>query len=463
MDQIQIAQELLNRRQARTNLLSFYQYCFSKFIPGKHIEKMCSALEQIESGKIKRLIISCPPQHSKSTTASIFFPSWYMGRNPDKKVVLASYSQTMAEMQSRKAKDLFYSSEYQKLFPKVVPALNSKYYKNSDHEYETRQRGSLYAVGIGGSLTGRGYDLGIIDDYVASRLEANSDTCRRNNLEWYQSTFLTRQSPTATIVIIATRWQVDDLIGTILKEEKDLWEVIALPAVNDLNEALWPERFDLIKLEEIRKSIGSFEWSALYQGNPIIRGGNRFKVDNIIFHDSLKDFPQAIYMRAWDLASSAKERSSDDPDYTVGTLGTIIKNKVAQNEMWIKDIQFLRKEAPERDALVLNTAIKDGPSVAQYVEGFGAYKDAYTTLRRVLMGRNIVRKSILPGDKSVKAAPLEPIIEAGNLHVLNGVWTELFKKQMAEFPNGVHDDICDSLSIIAGEYHKSKSSILITT
>jgi predicted phage terminase large subunit-like protein len=453
------ALELLRRRQARTNLYKFCEYVFPKFIPGKHIETICAELEKIESGENKRLIISCPPQHGKSTTACANFINWYLGRNPDHKVVLSSYSQSIAEMQARRTKDIFYSHRYFNLF-QSAPNINSKYHKNMDKEFETASKGSVYAVGIGGSLTGRGYDLGILDDYVANRTEANSDATRRNIIEWWQSTFLTRQSPTAKIVIIATRWAQDDLIGTLHKDEPGIWKTVSLPAISNLNDVLWPERYSREKLDEIRMAIGSYEWSALYLGEPTIKGGNRFKTTSIKLHTDIKDFPNALYIRAWDLASSSKERNSSDPDYTVGMLGTIIRDKGVPH-LWIKDMVCGRWEAPERDEIIKKTAIFDGPSVTQYVESYGPYKDAYTSLRKVLMGKNIVRNSILTGDKVVKASVLEPIFEAGNVHVLANPHIDMFIKQFSEFPFSHHDDFVDSASIIAHEHTKAKSGLLV--
>lgn len=452
--------EIIKRRKARKSLYSFCGYTFNKFVIGKHIELICSELEKIETGENKRLIISCPPQHGKSTTVDVNFITWYLGRNPEQKVVLASYSQEMANYQSKRIKDLFCSSKYYCLFPEVVPNSNNKSFKNSEKEFETLKNGSLYAVGMGGSLTGRGYDLGILDDYSKDRLEANSETTVRNNMDWWRSTFLTRQSPTAKIVVIATRWAQDDLIGTLLKEEKENWKVISLPAISEKNEPLWPERYSLDKLNEIRMAIGSFEWSSLYLCEPTVSGGNRFKTGSIKVHKSIDEFPRSIYLRAWDLASSAKERNNSDPDYTVGILGTIIKNK-SVNELWIKDIVCGRWEAPERDAIIQKTALGDGPGIYQYVESYGAYKDAYTSLKRALMGRNIVRNSILPGDKVVKASVLEPLFEAGNVHLMENTHKEMFIKQFREFPFSKHDDIVDAASIIAHEAFKAKSGILV--
>ena len=457
------AEELLNRRNSRKNLNDFYRYTFKDYIDGTHIATLCSALERVERGETKRLIVSMPPRHSKSETCSIRFPAWCLGKNPEKKIVLASYSDSIASEQSRKSKEVFYSNRYSNVFKNIVPSPNSKDYKTSDKEWETLKRGSVYSVGIGGGLTGRGFDIGIIDDYVKDRQEAASEISKKRILDWYKSTFYTRQSPNASVIIVATRWSVDDLIGKLVEEEKEgeKWEKIVMPALSEDGVALWPERFDNERLMQIKQSIGTFEWSALYQCEPTVREGNRFNIKNINVHDNEDDFPEVVYLRAWDLASSAAERNKDKPDYTVGVLGTIVKRSDGVKELWIKDIQRFQEEAPKRNEIIRRTADKDGARVTVYTENFGAYKDTFAIMRQILSGKNIVRGSHLPGDKSVKASGLEPIFEAGNIHIKNGPWVEAFIKEFREFPYGRHDDICDACAIILGESEKARGGLLI--
>ena len=462
IDKVSAAKELLARRRSQSNLEAFYKYTFNQFIEGNHIKLLCDALERVERGECKRLIVSMPPRHSKSETCSVRFPAWFLGRHPDKKVVLASYSQDMASEQSRNSKSVFYSKEYANIFPNITPSINSKEYKTSDKQWETVNRGSYFAVGVGGGLTGRGFDIGIIDDYVKDRADINSEGNREKILDWYKSTFYTRQSPNAAIIIVATRWAVDDLIGTLLgQEDGDEWEILSFPALDLEENALWPAQYPKEVLLQIKAVQGIFEWSALFQGEPTIRGGNRFKIDNLIQHNTLEEFPDCKYMRAWDLASSKKERNKSNPDFTVGILATVKRTPKFINEIWIKDIVFGQWEAPERDRIILQTAERDGPTTKVILEAFAAYKDAYNICKQILRGKRIVEKSQLPGDKEVKASPLEPIFEAKNVHILKGAWIPLFIKHFGEFPNGQHDDFVDALSIIIGEYVKEKAGILV--
>ncbi len=441
--------ELKKRIEIRNSLYEYFKYIYPDYKNGKHIEHIIKKLEDVEKGICRRLIISLPPRHSKSTLVSILFPTWILGRDPNKRIVLASYSQSIAEEQSRRSKDVFYNEKYNKIFN-----VASKGAKNTDIEWHTKSGGGYYAVGIQGSLTGRGFDIGIIDDYYKDRLEANSETFRGRTLDWYKSVFYTRQSPEASIIIIATRWAVDDLIGSLIEEEKngEKWDKITFPAINDNNEALWEEMFPINKLNVIKQTVGQFEWSSLYQQNPVIKGGNRFKIDNIKIHDNYNDFPTNIqYVRGWDVASSSKQRNTDDPDYTLGILAGV-QNINNVNHIWIKDIVAIREESPKRNQIIIQTANKDGAQVQVWVEAFGAYKDAFNEIRALLWGRAIVNPSRQAGDKVVKASPLEPLFEAGNVHIIRGCPNyDLFIKQFSEFPWSKHDDCLKEDALIKTE------------
>jgi len=452
-----ILQELENRLKVQNSLMDFYKAVYPKFIPGKHIDKIVDALEKVEQGKIKRLIISLPPRHSKSNTASIIFPCWYLGRNPSKRIVLTSYSQGISDEQCKKAKELFLHEDYSKYFDVKIGN------KNTDNNWETSKGGSYYSVGIQGSLTGRGFDLGICDDHCKDRLDASSETYRRRTIDWYKSTFYTRQSKDAAIIIIATRWGQDDLTGYLLQQEAqggEKWEKVVLPAINEDGEALWPEVFNKDKLEVIKKTIGDFEWNALYQQEPVSRSGNLFKVNNMKIYNNDVEFPKVRYIRVWDIASSKKQRDSDNPDYTCSVLCAVTKVN-GMNNLWLKDYIGFREEAPKRNQIIKNIAVRDGPSVNVFMEAFGGYKDAYSEMKEVLRGISNVYPSRMAGDKVVKAAPMEVVFDSGNVHAIKNSYWDLLYKQLIEFPNGSHDDFPDSLAAAYYELTKSKSGILI--
>jgi predicted phage terminase large subunit-like protein len=458
----EIAQELLTRRKSRDNLTDFCHYVYPNYESPWHAKLLCEKLEAVERGEIKRLIINCPPRHSKSLHASVLFPSWFLGRHPEKLIVQAGYAADIAQKMSQDARRIITSAEYDKLYPNLTAKLTKDLdSKNSVREWQSFAGGGYYACGVGGALVGRGCDLLLIDDPFKSREDANSELKRERVIDWFKSVAYTRLMPNAAIIIINTRWHVDDLVGQILKQGAEEWEVLSLPAIKeDSYECLWEERYNAELLSTIKETIGLREWSAQYLQEPVIEGGNRFKCDDIKIVDE-SEFPNVQYIRAWDLASTAKQRDKRDPDYTVGVLGAIVKDNRGLNHFWIKEIVRGRWEAPERDNIIKKVADRDGARVPVYLEGFASYVDTYNHVRRVLAGRNIIRKSRLAGDKSVKAAGLEPIFENGNVHMVKAVWNDALVSEFMNFPSGSHDDIVDACSIIYGESAKSKSRLMM--
>lgn len=407
-------------------------------------------------------MVSMPPRHGKSLLAATIFPAWFLGRHPGAQVVTATYAESLALYHSRQARRIVAEPTYARIFPGVQGARDDK---TAAAEWQTSAGGSYYAVGVGGSLTGRGMDLGILDDTIRDRATANSERYRRAILDWYRSTFYTRLAPGGRIVVIQTRWHPQDLPGTLLAEAADgePWTVLDFPAVDDAGAALWPDRWPRERLAAIEQAVGKYEWACLYQGRPTVRGGNILRVvtdggpaDTIRFHDRLEDFPAIPYRRVWDVASSAKQRAKDDPDWTWGTLGAVqhVTDPTTRQQiphLWIRDCAYCREEAPKRNALIQRVAEQDGPSVEIVVETFGAYKDAAATLEQILRGRRMIRRITLPGDKLVKVSPAEPIFEAGNVHLFRAPWNAEWIRQHADFTGldgAGHDDAVDTTGIL---------------
>lgn len=259
---------------ARNNLLSYAIGQWEGYKPASHHQLIAEKLEAVERGDIKRLMIFMPPRHGKSQLASEFFPAWYMGRNPDKYIITATYSQELAEDFGRKVRNQLQDSIHQVTFPDCHIASDS----TSSKRFGTVEKGTYFAVGAGASITGRGAHLLLIDDPIKGREEADSETMRRKLKDWYQSVAYTRLMPEGAIVVIQTRWHEDDLAGWLLKEhEHERWDVIDLSAINKEGDALWPEQYPLSALEKIKETIGERDWSALYQQRPVVDGGNILK------------------------------------------------------------------------------------------------------------------------------------------------------------------------------------------
>jgi len=445
---------------------------------GRHTRAICRRLSQavydFRRGVSTYLIITVPFRHGKSDIVSRALPAWFLGVNADVKpdVVMTGYGASLMAKFSRRAMAIVDSPSYRRVFPGV--SIGKRTEANWTIEGST---GEVTAVGLGGGITGSGGHLIVVDDYCKSRAEAVSETFRNKVWDAFRNDVFTRRnSPASIVCVTATPWHVDDLIGRIEKAEASdktfpRFERLSFPARKpgpDGWETLFPEHFPREWYDSQRAVLGK-QASALLDCCPQPEGGSRFAVDAVVWHDSLDGWPVLRETRAWDLASSSKERDKDDPDWTWGIRGGArsvrLPGNVERKELWIRDMVCIRAEAPERDRLIRETALADGGGVSQAIEAFGAYKDTYTQFKAALTGACIVRRSNLPGDKSAKAAPLEPVFEGGCVHVYrpgcHGEAETRWKEDFAAFPNGKHDDAVDATSILFHESTSGGSRLLI--
>jgi len=268
---------------------SFFPQLVSGNKNPKHIDyiahKIQAAIEAPIADKYKLLVISVPPRYGKTQLISVHLPAWMAGNYPKKRMIMASYGADLAETNSGAAKDIF--EHWGALLWNVKPG---EIFKRS--AWNTEEIGGVVASGVMGAQTGFGADLYIIDDYLKDHEEAASSLKREKIWNWFQSVVATRLHPGALLIVFATRWDDDDMIGRLEKqyrEEKEEFpfdmEIINLPAIARENdpigripgEALWPERFNKAKLLNIKKILGPYWWAALYDGDPTPRGGTLFK------------------------------------------------------------------------------------------------------------------------------------------------------------------------------------------
>lgn len=231
-----------------------------------------------------------PPRHGKSDQVTQKFTSWALGKDPTLPIMVASYSDDLATDFGQKTRDIMESPEYQLMFDtRLRPDAKAK------GKWLTPEKGGYIAGGVGGTQTGRGFKIGIVDDPFKNREEADSPVIRESRWKWYQSTFSTREEGNSMIIFILTRWHEDDLAGRALKEMEsnklegvpfDDWDVVMFKGIateddeyRKEGEALWPDKFPLEKLQKKRATMGSFEFSALYQQNPIDEESQKFKRD----------------------------------------------------------------------------------------------------------------------------------------------------------------------------------------
>lgn len=427
------------------------------FIVGYHTRHICSRLTQAvvdyQRGVSSFIVVRVPFRHGKTDIVSRALPAFFLGQcahmNPE--VIMTGYGAQLVESFSRRTKAIIRSNSYRTLFPEV----EISHTKDAASQWGLAGSTSeVTAVGLGGSITGRGGDLIVIDDYCKKREEAESEAYRRRVWDAFTDDVMTRRAPTCIVVVCATPWHVGDLIGLIEKEMKDnadfpRFEFLTFPARSERYPSghLFPQRFSLEWYSQQFATLGPYASAGLLQCDPIISEGTLFKVDNIRYVDSLDSFPDSAshrYVRAWDLASTEKERAKDDPDSTVGSLVCLTKEGIVPT-LWIADMKVCQSEAPKRNEMIRNTAILDGLRVRQVVEAVGGYKDAFHELKRMLTGISTVERAKVSGDKVVRNSVMEPLFAAGNVVMLKSDWNARAVDELAKFPFGTHDDTVDSL------------------
>jgi len=275
-----------------------------QFVRAPHHEVIISKLEAVERGEIQRLMIFLPPRHGKSFITSSIFPAWFLGRHPQHHVIFATYGQELSDDFGKDVRNFIADPLHQAIFPNCKLSEDS----TAAHRFNTAAGGAYFAVGRGGPITGRGADLLLIDDPLKDLEEANSETIRRALHGWYKAVAYTRLMPGGAIVIIQTRWHEDDLAGRLLREHaSENWDVLNLPAMAEQDEAfrkegeaLWPQRFSIEILNQIREAIGESAWTSLYQQRPAPAEGAIFKRSWWQFYRQVPEFPQIV--QSWDTA-----------------------------------------------------------------------------------------------------------------------------------------------------------------
>jgi hypothetical protein len=434
----------IQAERSKRSLQRFTSYINPVYQAARHHEAICAYLEAVEIGTIDRLMIFMPPRHGKSELASRKFPAWYLGRNPTKQVIAASYNSDLATDFGRDVRNLMASPEFADIFPGVRLRQDSR----AADRMNTDQGGSYVAAGVGTAVTGRGAHVLLIDDPLKDREEADSQ--RRRDLvdDWFRSTAYTRLMPGGAIVLIQTRWHEDDLAGRLLEREADQWTVLDLPAINGNGAALWPEWYDVPALERIKNSIGPREWSALYQQKPQPDEGTFFQ---------RAWFPEWEKLPKLNLYGTSDYAVTDDGgDYTVhriwgvdeaGTLYRIAGWRAQTSaDVWIEQKLEL---------------IKDWKPLAWFGESGVIQKAVEPMLRRRMQERKIFcRIEWLPSihDKPTRARGFQARAAMGKVRVEPGADLSEF----LVFPAGKYDDEVDSASLIGRALDMAHPAIVPT-
>jgi predicted phage terminase large subunit-like protein len=423
---------------AHADLACYIIAMWPQFSRGPHLEMILSKLEAVERGDILRLMMFLPPRHGKSLLGSTLFPAWYLGRHPDHHVIFASYGQELSDDFGRRVRNLLMDPLHQAIFQDCRLSDDS----TAAHRFTTTHGGAYFAVVRGGPITGRGANLLIIDDPLKDYEEASSETIRRLLHEWFTSVAYTRLMPGGRIVLIQTRWHEDDLAGRLLREQigGERWELLSMPAIAESDDAfrkegepLWPERFPLPQLEQIRAAIGSRAWASLYQQRPSSATGAVFKRDWWQFYRPPFHGPFNRIVQSWDTAF----KKGTENDFSVCTTWGVTDNAYYLLHLWRGRVEF-----PDLKRILASLAEQWKPS-AILVEDRASGQSLIQELT------NSTALPIIPvkadSDKQSRALAVTPLVEAGRIFLPESAsWVSDFVEEMACFPNGVYDDVVDS-------------------
>ena len=466
----------LRRRYApaRATLKGFTQATMPNILWGWFQERLCRELDQflldVAAGLNPRHMFIGPPRHGKTEIASRRFPAYAFGKNPKFNVISCSYAAPLAQRNNRDVQRVMDDPVYRRIFPDTrlhstnIATLSGQPLRNA-HIFEiVKHLGSYRGAGVGEGITGMGFDLGLIDDPVKDAQQAGSEVERNGIAEWYDTTFYSRASPLSGILLIMTRWREDDLAGRLLYKAQfeggEQWRVVRMPALAEEDEfdettgelirkegeALHPERYSKERLEQIRKVIGSYAFSALYQGRPVPKGGGIIKNEDFRFYRRVElgeDPKFDLVALSTDAAFKDTKASSYVVTQAWGRRGNT-HYLLAQSRKrltfsgTVKDIRTMRQRFPNTNAILIEDKA-NGPAIID-------------TISKELPGVIAIEPQ---GSKTARAEAVVPLFEAGNVllpHPDEEPWVEAFMHEWLSVPTGAFWDQVDSSSQYLAKY-----------
>jgi len=438
----------------RTDLLSFLHKAFNTVFPGSpylpnwHIQAIVHQLLEVERGGCRRLLINQPPRSLKSLSVSVAYVAWLLGHDPGRRIIVVSYSNDLAAELHRQFRMVIDSSWYRHLFPAMRPA------RDTGTEFVTTAGGSRYATSVGGTLTGRGADLIVIDDPLKAE-EALSAPARKRVIDWYSGTLVSRlnDKETGSIVVVMQRLHEDDLAGHLL--EAGGWEHLDLPAIatqdatfplgrgrpyqRRTGEVLHAARESKLVLDRIKAEIGSLQFSAQYQQRPVPVEGNIIKGGWFPRYDRPPALASSDYIvQSWDTAMM----TGDSNDYSVCTTWQISKQDYYLLHVWRG-----KQQNPDLRRTMAALAARFTASTI-LMENAGCGMAMLQELQRAPPDRMPRPIGIKPeGSKADRMVAQSFKIEAGQVHLpREAEWLDTYLLELLAFPQGKHDDQVDSTS-----------------
>lgn len=426
------------------------------FLDNWHLDMICDALEKVRKGDVKRLIINVPPRSLKSVCVSVAFPAWVLGKSPSTRVIVASYSQMLSNKHSTDTRRVMQSDWYMSIFgdSAIVKGCNTK------SKFQTEQNGYRFATSTGGTLTGEGGDILIIDDpHNPAKIHSKKE--RQKVIDWFSNTFSSRlnDKKKGAMILVMQRLHEEDLSGFLL--EKGGWENIVLPAVNEVprvykffdktyynakkDDLLHKDREGSDEIIRAKKDLGEYNFLAQYQQNPVACKGNLIQKKWFSFVDKVEDCKGLKF-----LSIDSANCINDDNDYSAIAEFVVDVQTIVLSKIWREKMEYpnLRKFVSElinnnRYHAVLIEAKSSGISLIQ-------------ELKSSTKHNNII--GITPkNNKQSRAMFLISAIESGSLKFFKSSFTASLEDELLKFPNAKHDDQVDAISQFLNWYSQRKA------
>lgn len=428
------------------------------FVDGAHIRLICEKLQAAVEGRgSKRLQFFLPPGSTKTVIISNLFPAWYFGKFPNHQVLSIGHSTEFAKNRlGRIVRDLIANGTYQQIFPDVSVREDVK----AAHSWQTNHRGIYYCTGAGSAIAGYRGHLGICDDVLSEQTAASKVEREAIVKEWYGPGFSTRILPGGIIIIVNTRWHLEDLSGWTLREAKenpnaDQWEVVSIPAIlneesatllgKKAGESYWPEYWPLEMLQVKKETLAPHQWNALYMQNPVAEEGNILKREYFNFWDGEPPECEEIII-TMDTAFSTK----DSADYSVIMVSGIFREIE-------HDSRGLEKNVPKLVVLsVFKGRLEFGDLLDKAMEKIEKYRPDHVVVEKKASGQSLIQELRRAGiqvvefnpdkDKVSRVNAISNIVSQGRIYIPEGVsWKNGLLDELQSFPNGAHDDQVDAL------------------
>ena len=445
-DDLELREKRASLKAASTNMLGFAQAVYPNFKVGPHHKKLAKIFTDVVEGRKKRVIINIAPRMGKSEFSSYLFPAYFLGKYPEKKIIMGTHTAGLSEDYGRRIRNLIDSDEYREVFPQTMVADDQK----AAGKWSTSAGGQYYAAGVGGALAGRGADLFVIDDpHSEQDVKSNSRLAFDTAWSWFQTGPLQRLMPGGGIIIVMTRWSLLDLTGRLIdyqtkNPEAIPWEIVELPAIlNDGEEdekSLWPEQWSLEALKSTKASIDPRYWNAQYMQQPTAE--NSAIVSRKMWRIWEADEPPTCeyIIQSWDTAFETKTNS----DYSACTTWGIFYNEEENDspQLILLDAFKDRMAFPELKVVALKH-YKEWEPDAFIVEKKAAGAPLIQELRA--MGIPVQEFSPSRGnDKTVRVNAVADLFSSGKVWAPDTRWAREVIEEMAAFPVGEHDDFVDT-------------------